>query len=283
MALNLASGLQVSAHFFWNRRNAAALSHHGVRMEFDPVQRQRASLILGFVFALLSVVLMFVLSWFKPAGQVGQSAILADRDTGAVYVLVDGRLHPAVNLTSARLIAGQSNNPTFVKANEIAKYPQGPSVGIAGAPSSMPLRTADSSEWTVCDTAPDNTNGMPVVTAIGGPLSVGARTQPLQPPTAVLAQHDDKTYVIWNGQRSMIDLSNKAVSLALGVDTDAPEPVKISTPLFDALPATEPLDSPVIPGAGAPSQFNVARGAVVGSVLSVRDLQTNADNFYVLL
>ncbi len=74
MALNLASGLQVSAHFFWNRRNAAALSHHGVRMEFDPVQRQRASLILGFIFAILAVALMFVLSWFKPAGQVGQSA-----------------------------------------------------------------------------------------------------------------------------------------------------------------------------------------------------------------
>ena len=101
MALNLASGLQVSAHFFWNRRNAAALSHHGVRMEFDPVQRQRASLILGFIFALLAVALMFVLSWFKPAGQVGQSAILADRDTGAIFVLVDGRLHPAVNLISA--------------------------------------------------------------------------------------------------------------------------------------------------------------------------------------
>ena len=62
-----------------------------------------------------------------------------------------------------------------------------------------------------------------------------------------------------------------------------PQPVKISTPLFDALPATEPLNTPVIPGAGAPSQFNVARGAVVGSVLSVRDLQTDADNFYVLL
>jgi type VII secretion protein EccB len=139
MALNLASGLQVSAHFFWNRRNAAALSHHGVRMEFDPVQRQRASLILGFVFAILAVALMFVLSWFKPAGQVGQSSILADRDTGAVYVLVDGRLHPAVNLVSARLIAGQASNPTFVKANELAKYPQGPSVGIAGAPTAMPL------------------------------------------------------------------------------------------------------------------------------------------------
>ena len=283
MALNLASGLQVSAHFFWNRRNAAALSHHGVRMEFDPVQRQRASLILGFIFALLAVALMFVLSWFKPAGQVGQSAILADRDTGAIFVLVDGRLHPAVNLISARLIAGQANNPTFVKANELAKYPQGASVGIAGAPAAMPLRTADSSEWTVCDSAPDNPNAAPLVTAIGGPLTGGSRAMPLDSSKAVLAEHNDKTYVIWNGQRSAIDLSNKAVALALGVDTDAPPPVKLSTPLFDALPATEPLNSPVIPGAGGPSQFKVAPDAVVGSVLSVRDLQTDADNFYVLL
>ena len=283
MALNLASGLQVSAHFFWNRRNAAALSHHGVRMEFDPVQRQRASLILGFIFAILAVALMFVLSWFKPAGQVGQSAILADRDTGATFVLVDGRLHPAVNLISARLITGQSSNPTFVKANELAKYPQGPSVGIAGAPAAMPLRTADRSEWTVCDSASDKPGAPPLVTAIGGPLTVGSRATSLDASKAVLAEHDGKTYVIWNGQRSAIDLSNKAVALALGVDTDSPTPVAISTPLFDALPATEPLNSPVIPGAGAPSQFNVARDAVIGSVLSVRDLQTDADNFYVLV
>jgi type VII secretion protein EccB len=283
MALNLASGLQVSAHFFWQRRNAAALSHHGVRMEFDPVQRQRASLILGFVFAILAAALMFVLSWFKPAGQVGASTILADRDSGAVYTLVDGRLHPALNLVSARLIAGQANNPTFVKTNELAKYPQGPAVGIPGAPTTMPLRTGDSSQWAVCDTAPDNPNAAPLVTAIGGPLTVGQRSQQLAPPNAVLAEHDDKTYVIWNGQRSMIDLSNKAVALALGVDSGAQAPMKISTPLFDALPATEPLVTPVVPGAGSPSQFNVAPGAVVGSVLSVRDLQTDADNFYVLL
>ena len=41
-------------------------------------------------------------------------------------------------------------------------------------------------------------------------------------PKAVLARHDDKTYVIWDGQRSEIDLSNKAVALALGVDSDRP-------------------------------------------------------------
>jgi len=217
MALNLASGLQVSAHFFWQRRNAAALSHHGVRMEFDPVQRQRASLILGFVFALLGVALMFLLSWFKPAGQVGQSAILADRDTGAVFVLVDGRLHPALNLVSARLIAGQAVNPTFVKASELAKYPQGPTVGIAGAPMAMPLRTADASQWAICDTAsPGKVSAPPVVTAIGGALSVGERAQQLVPPKAVLVTHNNATYVVWDGRRSQVDLSNKAVALALG-------------------------------------------------------------------
>ncbi|MCG5433049.1 type VII secretion protein EccB [Mycobacterium sp. MYCO198283] len=284
MALNLASGLQVSAHFFWQRRTAAALSHHGVRMEFDPVQRQRASLLLGFVFAVLATALMFVLSWFKPAGQVGQSSILADRDTGATYVLVDGRLHPALNLVSARLIAGQAANPTFVKSAELAKYPQGPTVGIAGAPPVMPMRTGDASQWAVCDTAPGpNISAPPVVTAIGGTLTLGARTLPLEPPKAVLVRHGDNDYVIWGGQRSQIDLSNQAVTLALGLDSGAPEPIEISTALYDALPATEPLSTPAVPGAGGPSRWDVAPDARVGSVLSVRDLQSNSSQFYVLL
>src|ERR1700694_4260054 len=158
VALNLASRLQVSAHYFWQRRNAAALSHHGVRLEYDPEQRRRAALILGFTFALLAVALMFILSWFNPAGQVGHSNILADRDTGAVYVLVDGRLHPALNLTSARLVAGQATNPTFVKVGELAKYPQGPTVGIVGAPAAMPIRSGADSQWAVCDTAPTPTS-----------------------------------------------------------------------------------------------------------------------------
>jgi type VII secretion protein EccB len=288
MALNLASRLQVSAHYFWQRRNAAALSHHGVRLEYDPEQRRRAALILGFTFLMLAVALMFILSWFKPAGQVGASNILADRDNGAIYVLVDARLHPALNLVSARLIAGQANNPTFVKSDQLAQYPQGPMVGIVGAPASMPVRTGDASQWAVCDTAPTATltssaAAIPVVTGIAGPVTVGQRSAPLQMPNAILAAHDAKTYLIWDGRRSEIDLSNKAVALALGVDPNA-TPMAISSVLFDALPATDPLVTPVIPGAGNAPPFDIAPGVVVGSVLSVRELQPGAgDTFYVLL
>ncbi|HZA10655.1 type VII secretion protein EccB [Mycobacterium sp.] len=289
MALNLASRLQVSAHFFWQRRNSAALSHHGVRLEYDPEQRRRAALILGFTFAVLAVALMFILSWFKPAGQVGNSTILADRDSGAVYVLVDGRLHPALNLASARLIAGQAANPTFVKADQLTQYPQGPTVGIVGAPTAMPIRMGDWSQWAVCDAAPAATPTAsaapaPVVTAIAGQLAVGGRSAPLTMPDAILGAHGGKTYVIWDGRRSEIDLSNKAVALALGVDSTGSAPVPLSTALFDALPATDPLTSPAIPGAGGPSPWDIAPGVVIGSVLSVRDLQPGAgDAFYVLL
>ena len=71
--------------------------------------------------------------------------------------MVDGRLHPALNLISARLISGQASNPTFVKAAELDKYPQGPMVGIVGAPTQMPIRTGLDSQWAVCDTAPTAT------------------------------------------------------------------------------------------------------------------------------
>ena len=286
MALNLVSRVQVTASRFINKRNSTALSHHGVRLEYDPESRRVAALTLGVALMLVATGVMFLLSWFKPAGQVGNSKILADRDTGAIYVMVDGRLHPALNLMSARLIAGQPANPTFVKAAELEKYPQGPTVGIPGAPTSMPIRSTGEGQWAVCDSAPTATamasaGDRPLVTAIAGPPGGAA---PLQMPSAVLARHNGKTYVIWDGHRSEIDPNNKAVALALGLDPGSPAPVAMSKALFDAIPATDPLVLPAIPDAGQPSPFNLGPKLVIGSVLAVRDLsQQGTETFYVLL
>jgi type VII secretion protein EccB len=289
MPLNLTSRLQVTAHYFWNRRNAAALSHHGVRLDYDPEQRRMSALILGFTLTIVAIALAALMGYIKPAGQVGKSQILADRDTGAIYVMVAGRLHPALNLTSARLISGEAANPTFVKAAELAKYPQGPMVGIVGAPTQMPVRTGLDSQWAVCDTAPTATattsaGQAPVVTAIAGPLTVGRRSVPLAMPNAILARHNDKTFVMWDGHRSEIDLGNKSVALALGVDSAAPKPVPMSNALYDAIPATDPLVIPGIANAGAPSPWDLGPGAVIGSVLSVHDVQqAGAEQFFVVL
>jgi type VII secretion protein EccB len=289
MALNLTSRLQVTAHYFWNRRNAAALSHHGVRLDYDPEQRRVSALVLGFTLTAVAIALAALMAYIKPAGQVGRSPILADRDSGAIYVMVDGRLHPALNLTSARLISGSPANPTFVKSPELAKYPQGPTVGIVGAPTRMPIRTGVESQWAVCDTAPTasataSAGREPVVTALAGPLTTAGRAAPLAMPAAVLARHDDKTFLVWDGHRSEIDVTNKSVALALGVDSSAPPPVAMSTALYDAIPATDPLIVPAIPDAGQPSPWELGQPAVIGSVLSVRDVQSSGgETFYVLL
>ncbi len=66
---------------------------------------------------------MALLHVMKPAGLVGQSAIIGNRDTGAVYAKIDGRLYPALNLTSARLAVGNAAAPTWVKASRDRQVP----------------------------------------------------------------------------------------------------------------------------------------------------------------
>ena len=86
-------------------------------------------------------------------------------------------------------------------------------------------------------------------------------------PNAVLGRHNDKTFVVWDGHRSDIDLANKSVALALGVYFSAPTPVPMSTALYDAIPATDPLVIPTIPSSGQPAPgIRLGRGDRPGAL-----------------
>lgn len=280
MPLNLSNRDQNSGHVFYNRRLRAAITRFSVRMRHDD-RKQQAALALSIVFVLLGCGWMALLHFVKPAGLVGQSAIVGNRDTGALYARIDGRLHPALNLTSARLATGSASPPTWVKAAEIAKYPTGPMIGIPGVPDDLPVAPAATSEWALCDTAPARgSGGRPVVTAIAGALS-GGRAAALTESTALLASHEGGSYLIWNGRRARIDPGDRAVTFNLGLDPGRTRPVEISTALFDAMPASEPLIVPPIPEAGAPSRW--LPGSVVGRVLQTQDANGEVSGFYVLL
>lgn len=245
-------------------------------------RKQQAALALSTVFVLLGCGWMALLHFMKPAGLAGQSAIVGNRDTGAVYARIDGRLYPALNLTSARLVTGGSSTPTWVKAEEIAKYPSGPMAGIPGIPDDLVISGAASSAWSVCDTAPARGSGSPVlVTAVAGELTGGGRAQPLSDGRAILATHRNASYLIWKGQRSRVDVTDRAVTFNLGLDPGSTRPIEMSNALFDAMPATEPIVVPQIPAAGSPSRW--LPGSVVGRVLQSRDANGAVSGFYVLL
>jgi type VII secretion protein EccB len=164
--LNLSNRDQNSGHLFYNRRLRAAITRFSVRMKHDD-RKQQAAVALSIVLVVIGLGWMALLHVMKPAGLVGQSAIIGDRDTGAVYAKINGRLYPALNLTSARLAIGNAGAPTWVKTSEIAKYPTGPMIGIPGAPDSLPITAGAVSAWSVCDTAATRGSGTaPVVTSL---------------------------------------------------------------------------------------------------------------------
>lgn len=280
MPLSLSNRDQNSGHLFYNRRLRAATTRFSVRMKHDD-RKQAAALALSMVLVAIGSGWMMLLNVLKPTGVVGDSAIVGERESGAIYARINGRLYPALNLTSARLVTGTAGKPTWVKPGEIAKYPTGPLVGIPGAPATMPLHLGAPSAWAVCDTAGRPRSGdAPVVTSIAGHLTSGGRASPMRDDAGLLVTFDSNTYVIWGGKRSQIDPTNRAITLSLGLDPGLTSPVAISRALFDGLPATEPLGVPPIAEAGTPSKW--VPGSQVGAVIQA-ETAGGGSIFYVLL
>lgn len=252
-------------------------------MQTDRIRTQRLVFMLSAMIVVAVMVGALVVGWLRPAGLVSDSKIVADRQLGTIFVSVDGRLHPALNLVSARLIAGEPLDPTFVSPDDLSKWARGPLVGIVGAPVEPPrVVSPDTSHWAVCSTAADSLSDRPVVTGIDGELTLGDRSRELGPGQAVVGTFDGQAYVVFNGVRMAIDLSERAVTGPLGLQSSQP-PVVLSKAIVEAIPAGRPLVIPVVPGAGQPTTVNLGVPVVVGSVVVSTDLSSGDDRFYVVL
>jgi type VII secretion protein EccB len=202
---------------------------------------------------------------------MNESPIIADRDSGSLYVRVGDKLYPALNLASARLITGRPDNPHKVRSSQIAEQPHGPLVGIPGAPSDIRPTSPASSSWLICDTVTSVSGAeapSPVtVTVIDGTPDLSNRRRVVSGSDAVVLRYEKDTYVIRQGRRSRIDASNRAVLLPLGL---TPEDVRQARPmsraLYDALPVGPALSVPKVPDAGRPAGFSGAPGPV-GTVI----------------
>jgi type VII secretion protein EccB len=267
----LSTRTQVTGYQFLARRTAMALTRWRVRMEIEPQRRQILSVVASISAALVICLGALLWSFISPAGQINDSPIIANQDSGALYVRVGDRLYPALNLASARLITGRPDNPHQVKANQINSQPHGPLVGIPGAPNDFSPKNPTTSSWLVCDTVATSTGvGSPqgvTVTVIDGTPDLTNHRRVLNGSDAVVLSYGGDTWVIRQGRRSKIDATNRSVLLPLGL---TPEQVSQARPmshaLYDALPVGPELVVPEVPNAGAPATFAAAPGPV-GTVL----------------
>ena len=124
------------------------------------------------------------------------------------------------------------------------------------------------------------------VTVIAGPSPTAVSGPPRCPPTTPSWSRTTRpnagTWLLWDGRRSAIDLTNRAVTDALGMGVDLPAPRPIAPGLFNAIPEAPALTAPAIPGASEPPRFPLPLSAPVGAVVAAFDA-ANAIRYYAVL
>lgn len=263
MALS-STRLTLSGQRFLAHRLERALAGADIHTDEYSPRAQSISLLVGTVAAAAAVGVCAVLTAARPVADLGDAHILTVEGSAAIYVRVDDVVHPVPNMTSARLIAETAEQPTVISIAALDQVKRGAALGISGAPSLLgtPLDTAPG--WTVCDHRGTS------VTA--GPPTSGPAVQ-------VLAQAPSgQTYLLFDGQRSRVDLGDRAVVRALHLDNAAPVPV--SAALLDLLPEVAPIATPAIPDLGSDGP-SALPGFRVGDVLSVAS--TTGTDFFVVL
>jgi ESX secretion system ATPase EccB len=265
----LTTKVQVSGWRFLLRRVEHAIVRRDTRMFDDPLQFYSRAVSLGIVIAVLVCLGAALLAYFKPLGKRGGDNLLVDRTTNQLYVVIPttGQLRPVYNLTSARLVLGNAGTPSAVKSDELNRMPKGQPIGIPGAPYATPVASAPASTWTLCDTVSKPESVTPTVdtSIIVLPLLVDGSVGPMRPDQGVLVSYQDKDWLVTDTGRHAIDLSDRAVTSAVGIPVTA-RATPISEGLFNAVPNAGPWQLPQVPAAGGPNTLGLPGNLVIGSV-----------------
>lgn len=267
--MQAATWLHVSGYRYQLRRVERAL----LRAEPGSVgEASRCSLAVGCVLTVIALAGCLVMSRLWPQPDLGDARIVMGQVSGALYVRVGDTWHPVLNLASARLIASTDANPRPVPESALMGTKHGPLVGIPGAPQFIaPPLPPQQSVWTVCDG--DDSAGTTVSVGAESVARVGGDRAML-----VAVGAGAPAYLLYRGRRAMVDLADRGVMRALGLQGRAVR--KVSQTLLNAVPEAPPIAAPHIPGAGAPAG-DWLPGFRVGNVLRIT--RSSGNEFYVVL
>src|SRR3954454_19421375 len=283
-SFRLTTKVQVSGWRFLLRRVEHAIVRRDTRMFDDPLQFYSRAVSLGIVVSVLVCLGAALLAYFKPLGKRGSDNLLVDRTTNQLYIVMpgSGQLRPVYNLTSARLVLGKPGTPNAVKSDELDRMPKGQPIGIPGAPYATPVSGSAESTWTLCDTVTRPESVAPTVetSVIVLPLATDASVGPVRAGHGMLVSYQEKDWLATDTGRHAIDLSDRAVTSAVGIPVTA-RATPISEGLFNALPNTGPWHLPPVPAAGGPNAVGLAPNLVIGSVFEV--VTEDGEQHYVVL
>lgn len=270
-------GEQLQSYQFMVQRVVSAL----VLRETDPPQspfRRAASAAFASVLVTVVIAAGFgVYSIFTGGGNQRwkvEGTVVVEKNTAAAFLFHEGKLHPALNLTSA-VLASDKPKPTImtVASKSLQSVPWGPTIGIPFLPNSLASKKELAGfPWSVC--AMQIKEG-PVSAVVAGRAQID-KGRLVGPEDAMIVRSTvraSKPYVLWRGRLYETEQST-ADRLAPGVQVTS-----VATAFLNGLPKGDPIAPHRVTGSGNVSKFNELWK--VGEVLTV--FGVTADDRYVLV
>lgn len=210
--------------------------------------------------------------------QPGQ--VILEQGTGAHFVLGhDGLLHPVINEASALLLAGADNTVT-ASASALSSAPRGATLGIPGAPDSLPSAGSLLTPMLVsCSSAPAGQSATTTTVLLAGPEGALAGMQVLGAGQGLVVQPPGGApYLVAGGYEYQ---TTPDALVALGYQEMTALPV---TPKWlGTLPAGRDLDLVAVAGAGEAGPAVGGTATIVGQVLTTSAALGGPARYYLVL
>jgi type VII secretion protein EccB len=201
---------QLQSYQFMTQRVISAFIMRETDPQQSPLRRGIGALFGGLMIAVLVGAGFGVYGILTKVGSdpwQTNGSVVIENETGASFVYFDGVLHPTLNYASAMLAAGRPSPPVYhVASSSMSSVARGVTVGIPGAPSSLPRADRRVGlPGTVCASIGSTTPGRPASTVTLG-ISVDPEGGRNVDDGAVLVKDSGQsaTYVVWHGRRHLI-------------------------------------------------------------------------------
>jgi len=265
---------QVQAYRFLTRRIVSAMLAGEPETNELPMRRFTYAMLGGLVVGVLVFAGFAVYGLVRPGGgKPAANTILVERETGAKYLYIEGRLHPVLNWASARLIIGQSRPAVrTMSRSSLREVPRGRPVGIPEAPDALPDRKElVGLPWSVCSAPRAGGSSTLGSYVLIGHTSPGGSA--FADDAGLLVGAGQRRYLLWRHHR--LRVPDNATLAALGWASVTPMPV--AGAFLNALPAGPDLAAPRIDGDGGAAPRRVG-----GAAVEIGALFRAADQVYVM-
>lgn len=275
----------VEAHAFSRRRLVTAfLSGAPGGREVEP-SRPGRTILGGVALAVLVVAGGAVAHELAPRAQSGwdqQGLVVTDHGSRYIVTRNQGQLRPVVNLTTAQLILGLQPPTTVVAQSTVDKKTPGETIGILGAPESLPTKSDFiTTGWTACTA---DAKGIQVDLASASQVTSAAGT-------GALVKAGDQTWLI--AESTSADGATQAYrfllpSSAAGLeqvifDSSVPSTMTVSQGWIDLFPQGTPLGQQGFAYPGFGGHTVLAGTSGIPANARAGDLVTDGSRHYLLM